>query len=115
MLLKLVQSYYLYWTTIYELPSHATKQIESIFARYLWAGPDLSKKMHLVKWDHVCKPYEEGGLNVRRVKDMSTAGVMKLIWWIAAKKKNSLWVRWVHSKYLKQESFWTVKVPADCS
>lgn len=62
----------------------------------------------------MCKLVEEGGLNIRRVKDMNNVGVMKHIWWLV-ENKESLSVRWIHEKYLKQDSIWTVKAPSDCS
>lgn len=66
--------------------------MESIFAKFLWGGLELAKKIHEVNWDEICKPLDEGGLNIRRVKDINNAGVMKQLWWIVA-KKDSLWVK----------------------
>lgn len=62
----------------------------------------------------MCKTFEEGDLNVRRVKDMNNAGVMKHIWWLVSNTE-SMWVRWIHEKYLKRDSIWTVKPPKDYS
>lgn len=88
--------------------------MESIFAKFLWGGLELTKKIHEVKWDDICKPLDEGGLNIRRVKEMNNAGLMKQLWWIVG-KKDSLWVKWIQGKYLEQNSFWTLKIPNDCS
>lgn len=73
------------------------KQIEAMFARFLRAGLDMSKKLLAIIWDKVCEPYEEGGLNLKRVKEMNITGIMKQIWWIAS-HKFSMWVKWVHTK-----------------
>lgn len=89
------------------------KKIESLFAKFLWTGPDLIKKIHEVSWEDICKP-TEGGLNIRRVKDKNTASSMKHLWWLA-KKNESLWVKWIHAKYLKRNSIWTIKTPNNCS
>lgn len=45
---------------------------------------------------------------------MNDACVLKHLWWIASKKDN-LWVKWVHRKYLKHESICTFRPPNDCS
>ncbi|KAJ8429362.1 LOW QUALITY PROTEIN: hypothetical protein Cgig2_033194 [Carnegiea gigantea] len=42
------------------------------------------------------------------------ASVAKLVWCVAL-KKDKLWVRWVHEKYLKQQSWWDYHHPPDCS
>lgn len=92
------------------------RQIESIFAQFLWNGPELQKKLHAVSWEIFCKAYKEGGLNIQRVKDVNNARLMKHVWWIATNKESLyMWVRWVHEKYLKHNSVWTVGIPKDCS
>lgn len=45
---------------------------------------------------------------------MNNVGVMKHLWWIVANKE-SLWVKWILAKYLKQNLIWTIKLPNDCS
>lgn len=92
---------YIYWSRIFGLPGKLKKQIESLFARFMWSGLELKKKIHVVTWENVCKLFEEGVLNIRRVKDMNNAGVMKHVWWLATNKEN-LWVRWIHEKYLNK-------------
>lgn len=111
---SVLQGCYIYWSGCFGLPGDTDRRIESLFACLLWAGPDLSRKLHSMCWENVCKPYDEGGLNLRRVKEMNTAGIMKQIWWIVSHKP-TLWVQWVYTKILKKESIWTVKAPADCS
>lgn len=86
------------------------KDIESVFANFPWASPDLSRKMHALSWDKVCKPYKEGKLNIQRVKEMNEMGIMKHLWWIITNKE-SLWVKWVNTKHSKHESIWIVKEP----
>lgn len=83
-------------------------------ANFLWVRPDLARKMHTTSWDIVCKPLSEGGLKVRRIKEMNDACVLKHLWWIVSKKDN-LWVRWVYRRYLKHDSIWTFRPPNDMS
>lgn len=68
---SVLQSCYIYWSGVFGLPGRIMKQIESTFARFLWAGPDLSKKLHAMSWEKICRPKEERGLNIIRVKHMN--------------------------------------------
>lgn len=85
-----------------------------MLARFLWASPDLSRKMHALSWEKFCKPFKEGGLNIQRVKEMNNMGSMKQLWWLLTNKE-SLWVKWTHAKYLMHEFIWTVQELVDCS
>ena len=62
----------------------------------------------------MCLPKEEGGLGLRRVKDLNDTNVMKHVWNLFY-KKDSLWVAWVQRFYLRQGSLWNAKVPTNCS
>ncbi|KAJ8429299.1 hypothetical protein Cgig2_027668 [Carnegiea gigantea] len=42
------------------------------------------------------------------------ASIAKLVWMVAL-KKNIMWVKWVHGKYLKQKDWWDYQPPPDCS
>lgn len=35
------------------------KQIEAMFARFLWAGLDMSKKLHAISWDKGANPMKK--------------------------------------------------------
>lgn len=77
-LIKVVlQSCYIYWAKIFGIPRKIMRQVESIMDHFLWAGPDLTRKMHPICWDAICKPLEEGGLNIRKVKEMNEACILK--------------------------------------
>lgn len=80
MIRSVLQGCYIYWSGIFGLPERIAKQIESIMDKFLWVGPDLTKKLYTINWDAVCKPFEEGGLNIRRLKEMNNAGVLKHLW-----------------------------------
>lgn len=66
------------------------KEIESVSTRFLWAGPVLSRKMHAVSWDKVCKSYKEGGLHIRKVKEMNGIDTIKHLRWLISNKESLL-------------------------
>ena len=67
-----------------------------------------------VAWDDVCKPKEEGGLGIKRIKDCNLAMMMRYIWLLFTDKQN-LWVLWVHTYHLRGRSFWRIKASQTCS
>ena len=58
--------------------------------------------------EEVCTPKEEGGLGVRRIKDVVQVFSLKLIWRLF-EASNSLWAAWVRTCLICNESFWDVK------
>lgn len=65
---------------------------------FLWSGSPNNTSMAKVAWDEVCCPYDEGGLGLRRVFDVSKVFILKLIWRLET-QVSSLWSAWV-SQYL---------------
>ena len=63
-----------YWIQSFKLPLSVIKEMERIFANFLWR-----KKMHAWAWDKLCMPKEEGGLGIRRIQDLNTAASIKLV------------------------------------
>ncbi|XP_074313986.1 uncharacterized protein LOC141649190 [Silene latifolia] len=61
----------------------------------------------------VCLPKEQGGLGVCDLRRWNVAAVGKYVWWLM-NKKDHLWVKWVHSIYLKGMD-WTVYKPSQGS
>ena len=47
---------------------------------FLWKGVDLKNTGAKVAWTEVCKPKDEGGLGIKRLKDWNSALLMKHIW-----------------------------------
>lgn len=68
-------------------------------------GQDEGRGGVKVSWEQVCLPEKEGGL--KRVEDWNKATVIKHIWKLFT-QAGSLWV-------LKGRSFWTVRIPQECS
>mgnify|MGYP004709806567 CR=1 FL=1 len=60
------------------------------------------------------KSVEVGGLGLKRISLQNKAMLIKHIWDITL-RKDSLWIAWVHSVELKNQSFWVVPIPQDSS
>lgn len=103
-----------YWMQIVILPKSVISRINQICRNYLWQGNADGGKAGYVKWDKVCTTKKYGGLGIRDLSLWNALAVGKIIWQIA-EKADTLWVRWVHSVYIKDTDWWTYQPPATAS
>ncbi|XP_048489902.1 uncharacterized protein LOC125491869 [Beta vulgaris subsp. vulgaris] len=81
---------------------------------FLWEGKAYLTKAPLVSWDWVCRPKKSGGLGIRDCKLWNMAAIGKYTWQIA-QKEDTLWIKWVHCIYIKNENWWTYVAPSSAS
>ncbi|CAL5415768.1 unnamed protein product [Camellia sinensis] len=96
----------IYYLSLFRMPNGVVREIEKLQAAFLWGGNDLKRKVHLVKWAEVTKSREQGGLGIRRIKDVNSSLLLKW-WWKFGKEVNALWRRLLCSKYRIEEGSWT--------
>lgn len=90
-----------FWSSVFILPQSVLKEVDRICREYLWGGSvDKKKRVALLSWEKICQPKKLGGLNIKGCKEWNIASVGKLIWQLQVNKE-SLWVKWVHSIYMK--------------
>lgn len=63
-----------------------------------------------MSWDQVCTPKAAGGLNLIKLKLWNKAVVAKSCWNLA-NKQVGLWIRWLHSYYIKGQHIEDMRVP----
>ncbi|KAK1309505.1 hypothetical protein QJS10_CPA09g00969 [Acorus calamus] len=71
-------------------------------------------KIHHVNWEAVCKPIEEGGLGLKRLRDWNN-GAKGVRFWDLASGNLSLWSQWVKRRYLRKANIWCLEPTASCS
>ena len=59
-------------------------------------------------WEEVCKPKDEGGLGLRSLLEINDVTCLKLFWRLIS-NNTSLWVKWIQTNVLKNESIWSIK------
>ncbi|KAH0682843.1 hypothetical protein KY289_020595 [Solanum tuberosum] len=96
-----------FWSQIFLLPKQVLKRIETMCKRFLWNGETQVKGKALVAWDILCWPKVAGGLNVIDIYMWNKAAILKHLWDLN-KKKDKLWIVWVHTFYLKGRKPWEV-------
>ncbi|KAH0689336.1 hypothetical protein KY289_016694 [Solanum tuberosum] len=75
------------------------------------SGANVITKRALVSWDKMCIPKSVGGLNLVNLKVWNKAAILK-IYWDIEQKQDRLWIKWIHSYYIKGQSMEEVRVPA---
>ncbi|KAF9600891.1 hypothetical protein IFM89_013798 [Coptis chinensis] len=70
----------IYNMSIYIWPSCIIKEAERVMRNFLWTGDPSSNRSTTVRWENTCKPVNEGGLGVHKLKDVNMAMLMKLAW-----------------------------------
>lgn len=69
----------IYYLSLFRMPCGVVREIERLEASFLWDGNGLKMKVHLVKWTEVSKNLNQGGLGIRRLKDVNSSFLIK--WW----------------------------------
>ncbi|XP_019265755.1 PREDICTED: uncharacterized protein LOC109243301 [Nicotiana attenuata] len=81
--------------------------IKSVLFGY---GTSNITKKALVAWNRVCWPQVAGGLNVMNLYYWNKAAVAKHPWAVTM-KKDSLWIRWVHTFYIRNRIVESSPIP----
>ncbi|GAB2268310.1 hypothetical protein Dimus_038709 [Dionaea muscipula] len=109
---SILMSIQLYWSQIFLISKVVARKVESLCRAFIWAGNALSKHKALVKWDEVCVGKKYGGLDIMRIGEWNSTNLFKLVWDLA-NKTDGLWIKWIHSRYLKMHSIWEVSCRVD--
>ena len=96
-----------FWCSVFRLPASCMETIEGLCGAFLWSGTPNPLTRTKVAWEDICKPKEEGGLGIRRLRDTSRVFALSLIWRLLT-NSGSLWVAWTKAYLLRSHSFWDV-------
>ena len=58
-----------FFLSLFTIPTHVANKIERLQRNFLWED----SKTHMVGWDKVCAPLENGGLGVRKLTTFNHA------------------------------------------
>ncbi|XP_062114026.1 uncharacterized protein LOC133825043 [Humulus lupulus] len=103
-----------YWMNIFLLPQSIIKEVDKLCIWFLWGNNGTRSNFHLTSLSTVCLPKSFGGLGFGEGSKWNKAMLGKYIWAISHQQE-SLWVKWIHSVYLKGQTFWLYQLKADTS
>lgn len=109
-----LSSLHTYWASCFLIPKACLDLLDRHARNFFWGRFDNAKGFNPVSWSNICRPLQQGGLGLVAIRDLAAAAVARQAWSIAA-KKNSISFTWANAKYIKDRSFWGLKMPADCS
>lgn len=98
-----------FWLGILPIPVAVIEKIYGLCRRFLWCS-----KSSLVAWKDICLPKCEGGLGLKDLKCWNSCLLIKTLWDIH-RKKNTLWVQWIHQEILQSGSIWQRQMRRDDS
>ena len=88
--------------------------VDDICRSFIWTGKEGLSRKAAVAWSQLILPYFKGGLNLKDMYIWNKSAMLKHLWNIARQKDN-LWVKWVHSYYMKLPDVKNVKVSIHAS
>lgn len=80
-----------YWVSLYRVPEQILKELEQLQRNFLWGtSSTFGRKIHLVRWEEICKPKLEGGLGLTSLK-IRNLGMLAKWWWRLYSERNKTW------------------------
>ncbi|XP_028110331.1 uncharacterized protein LOC114308845 [Camellia sinensis] len=100
--LRLVKSitsaFPVFYLSLFKMPEGVVRELEKLQATFLWGGSELEKKIYMIKWEELSKRVDQGGLGIRKIRDVNKCLLIKW-WWRFGSEKDALWKRVIHSRY----------------
>ncbi|XP_070013797.1 uncharacterized protein [Nicotiana sylvestris] len=90
---------------IFVLSKRIIQMIEVVCRKFLWTGGNETSHKSLLDWEKVWYPHSAGGFNVMDVHIWNKAAVSNY-YWNLSKKKDKLWIQWIHCYYIKGRQVW---------
>ncbi|XP_043699839.1 uncharacterized protein LOC122650493 [Telopea speciosissima] len=97
--------------SVYLWLASAIENMERWIRNFIWLREADHSKAITVSWDTLCKPKGEGGLGIRRLRDLNLALIAKLVWTI--KSDSSDFARFLRGRFVRKDG--SFKKPAGTS
>ncbi|KAK2388551.1 hypothetical protein QL285_062226 [Trifolium repens] len=96
---SVVQSMLIYSISIYSWPTSLLKNLEKSIRNFIWSGDSDKRKLVTVSWKKTCRPYSQGGLNIRSLIQLNEASNLKLGWMLL--HSDSSWAKLLRARVLR--------------
>lgn len=80
------------------IPASICEEIECLCRDFIWGSSSEVRCCHLISWETICSPKEEGGLGFRSLHLVNALYMMKLGWELMTNKE-ALWAQVLRFKY----------------
>jgi hypothetical protein len=75
-----IQSMLIYSFSMYSWHVALLKDLEKCIRNFIWSGDIDKRKLVTVSWEKICRPYTQGGLNIRSLTKLNSASNLHLCW-----------------------------------
>jgi hypothetical protein len=75
---SVIHSMLIYSLTLYSWPVALLKEVEKCIRNFIWSGDIDKRKLVTVAWEKLCRPYSQGGLNIRSLTKLRVVRGSKL-------------------------------------
>ncbi|CAN1192177.1 Putative ribonuclease H protein At1g65750 [Linum perenne] len=82
------------------IPISTCEDIDRRIQNFVWGSTDESRKVHLISWERICLPKEDGGLGLKMARVLNRAYMMKLAF-LFMQDPERLWVKVLQNKYFR--------------
>ncbi|XP_042511750.1 uncharacterized protein LOC122086899 [Macadamia integrifolia] len=86
-------------SAVYWWPSSLIATMERLMKNFIWTGEIDTVKKISVRWDLCCRPKDEGGLELRRLRDINKAMLCNMVWRV--KHEKSLACKFFRARFLR--------------
>ncbi|XP_058070892.1 uncharacterized protein LOC131219923 [Magnolia sinica] len=83
------------------IPRQVIDKMERSFSNFFWGWADENRKLHWLAWKKIARPIEEGGLGIRRLRDVMEAHCFKLVWTVKYGDPSSPSANLMKSKHVR--------------
>lgn len=80
----------------FKAPNGVVSTLEKFTRDFLWSGSKEGNRDHLMSWEVVCRPREEGGLGLGNMESKNVSLLGKCLWRFPL-ESNSLWHNLIRS------------------
>jgi Reverse transcriptase (RNA-dependent DNA polymerase) len=95
-----------YYMSCCHIPTKTVTKLTSLLRKFFWGKLDKQRYLAMISWEKICLPFEEGGLDVKDLRTMNNALLLKLVWQVASGQDRQ-WVGLMRAKYCDSEEFWS--------
>ncbi|WVZ49806.1 hypothetical protein U9M48_001132 [Paspalum notatum var. saurae] len=83
------------------IPKGVLKKLEYFRSRFFWQNDQHNKKYHLIRWDQIRQPKEQGGLGVIDLEVQNKCLMSK--WLFKLANEDGIWQNLLRAKYLRSK------------
>ena len=102
----------MFMMSFFEIPKGILKRLDFYRSRFFWLGNNDKRKYRLAKWDIICRPKDQGGLEITNLWIQNKCLLSK--WLFKLLNEEGTWQTLLRNKYLSSKCLSQVHIrPGD--